>query len=46
MQACDERQCYAPMEARARLEVRIADQGSAEQNAEVFDPLRAQAAAP
>jgi uncharacterized protein len=44
LQACDDQQCYPPMEARMRLSVRVAHEPPREQHPEVFNPLRIRAA--
>jgi len=43
MQACDDQQCYPPLEARLRLGVQITPEGGAEQHADLFEIIRAQA---
>lgn len=45
MQACDDRQCYPPMEARVRLDLSVTPEGGAEQHAELFEQLKRQSTA-
>jgi len=43
MQACDDQQCYPPLEARVRLDMAVADVPGQELHPEVFEVIQAQA---